>query len=68
MESVQISEKKPACIDKTCLDCIYLGIIFNSKSKKSVNGKYCDYLLRTGMSRGCPAGKGCTQKVRKKKK
>lgn len=38
-----------------CRGCIYLGTAGNFAN--------CDYYLRTGQRRGCPAGKGCTRKT-----
>lgn len=39
---------------RPCKGCIYLGW---------ANGvRCCDFLVRVGHSRGCPAGKGCKAK------
>lgn len=42
--------------DSYCKGCQYLG-----------SYKICDFFLTTREKRGCPAGKGCTRKVKGKK-
>lgn len=44
--------------DKNCRGCVYLCTIYNDV-------RSCDYLLKTDKRRPCPAGKGCTVKIRK---
>ncbi|MCI9273743.1 MAG: hypothetical protein HFE39_07285 [Clostridiales bacterium] len=39
------------------------GCFYRSKERKST----CDYMYLTGFQRGCPAGEGCTRKMRKKR-
>lgn len=42
-------------VDKHCKGCLY-------RSSNSNGIKTCDYLLKTGILRGCPPGEGCTKK------
>ena len=46
--------------DSYCRGCIYRG--GNSEEIKS-----CNYYLMTSIRRPCPAGKGCTVRVRRKR-
>lgn len=43
-----------------CKNCVFIGFIGSDRC--------CDYILITGHSRGCPAGRECTQKVVGKKR
>lgn len=43
-----------ATVDRSCAGCVYLV--------RAHYGPSCDYLTITGQRRGCPAGKGCTQR------
>lgn len=54
-----MTEQK-AC-DKFCHDCWYYRMIFHDL-------KYCSYFFDTDKRRPCPAGTGCTVKVKRKKK
>lgn len=44
--------------DKHCKGCIYRCNLYNYLY-------CCDYFLRTGKRRPCPAGQGCTVKIKK---
>ena len=45
---------------KSCKNCIYS---YNVTDTLII----CDYLLKTNKRRPCPAGKGCTAKIKRKK-
>lgn len=47
--------------DKYCENCIY----FHGWSD---NGLCCNYILMKGVSRPCDPGKGCTVKIKRKRK
>ena len=46
--------------DSTCRPCIYHATVTGG-------ALVCDYLLVMGRRRGCPAGKGCTERIAGKK-
>lgn len=48
-----------AVCSKTCDGCDYLSR--NSSGKHGIR-RTCDYILRTGKRRGCPAGAECTRR------
>ncbi len=47
--------------DGYCKDCVYFSMVYNDL-------KYCTYFFYTDERRPCPAGTGCTVKVKRKKK
>ncbi len=52
---------KESVCDKFCEDCIYRSCLTDYL-------KYCTYFFTTEQRRPCPAGTGCTVKVKRKKK
>lgn len=52
---------KESVCDKNCDNCVYYKMIFQDL-------KYCAYFFDTDNRRPCPAGTGCTVKVKRKKK
>lgn len=38
-----------------CVNCVY----FSAKTQKGA--RYCEYILHTGVRRGCPPGNECTK-------
>lgn len=44
-------------VDEYCEGCLHLH-----QMDAGTRVKYCDYIGYHGHSRGCPPGKGCTQK------
>ena len=53
-----MENKKVKTVDRYCKGCIYHVRITDTMY-------FCAYIFRTGKQRGCPAGKGCTEKVRR---
>lgn len=51
--------KQVKTVDRYCAGCIYRVRITDSMF-------FCSYIFRTGKARGCPAGKGCTKRIRRK--
>ena len=57
-----MAKRKEAICDSYCKGCVFNGY-FNGKSLT-----VCEYFLRTGQLRPCPAGTGCTVKQTGNKK
>ena len=49
-------------VTKRCKDCIYFSM------NRHYSNKSCDYIIKTGKRRGCPAGDECDKYTSKKDK
>lgn len=46
--------------EKSCKNCVFSYMVCNQLY-------ICDYFLKTNKRRPCPAGEGCTVKIKRKK-